>query len=136
MVDKENKEKPYICTIKNQEEIKYAQDALYVLSGKWRMPIIIALYNGLRRYRDIARNIPGITFTMLSKDLQLMELNKLIIRTEDPDFPKTVEYMLTDYCKSLYPIVENLIAWGKEHRQVIRMVNPTENKNIIIEPKD
>ncbi|MET4137781.1 helix-turn-helix domain-containing protein [Pedobacter sp. UYP1] len=126
MAGEENKEKPYICTVKNQEEIKYAQDALYVLSGKWRMPIIVALYNGLRRYRDIARNIPGITFTMLSRDLQSMELNKLVIRIEDPDFPKTVEYMLTDYCKSLYPIVESLIDWGKQHRQVIRMVNPTE----------
>lgn len=78
-----NKEKPYICTIKSQEEIKYAQDALYILSGKWRMPIIIVLYNGLRRYSDIARNIPGITFTMLSKDLQLMELNKLVVINPD-----------------------------------------------------
>ena len=119
MREKEIKEEQYICTVKNQEEITHAQDALYVLSGKWRMPIIIALYNGLYRYRDIARYIPGITFAMLSKDLKLMELNKLIVRTEDPDFPKTVEYRLTEYCQSLYPIVESLIDWGKQHRQVI-----------------
>jgi len=116
-MDKEKKS--YICTIENQEEIIYAQDALYVLSGKWRMPIVIVLYNGIYRYREIARNIPGITFTMLSKELQLMELNNLVLRTEDPDFPKTVEYRLTEYCESLYPIVEILITWGKQHRKII-----------------
>ena len=119
MREKEIKEEQYICTVKNQEEITHAQDALYVLSGKWRMSIIIALYNGLYRYRDIARSIPGLTFAMLSKELKLMELNKLVVRIEDPDFPKTVEYRLTEYCQSLYPLVENLINWGKNHRKVI-----------------
>ena len=123
----ENKEQPYICTIKSQTEIKYAQDALYVLSGKWRMPIIIAIYNGLHRYREIARSIPGITFSMLSKDLQLMELNKLIERIEDPDFPKTVEYRLTPYCESLYPVIENLIDWGKLHRRAITIADTQQN---------
>lgn len=119
MSNEENKGTRYICTVKNQEEIKYAQDALYVLNGKWRMPVIIALYNGLHRYREIAQSIPGITFTMLSKELKVMELNNLVLRIEDPDFPKNVEYKLTDYCESLYPIVESLIGWGKQHRKVI-----------------
>lgn len=109
----------YICTISQQDEINFAQDALYVLSGKWRMPIIISLYNGLWRYREIARSIPGITFAMLSRELQIMELNNLVQRFEDPDFPKSVKYKLTDYCQSLYPVIENLIEWGKGHHQAL-----------------
>lgn len=116
----EEKPSTYICNTTNQADIKYAMDALYVLHGKWRMPVIIALYNGHYLYRDIARNIPGITFAMLSKELQLMELNKLILRIEDPDFPKDVQYRLTPYCESLYPLVEQLIGWGKNHRAVIK----------------
>ena len=112
---------PAICTVKEQADIRFAQDALYVLSGKWRLAIVIALHNGLRRYRDIARNVPGITFTMLSRELKLMELNNLVTRIEDPDFPKTVDYCLTDYSWSLYPIVESLVAWGKQHRDAIRV---------------
>lgn len=119
MTTEESNRRPYICTMKNEEDIKYGQDALYVLSGKWRMPVVLALYNGLRRYREIAQSIPGITFAMLSKELQLMELNNLVLRIEDPDFPKHVEYELTDYCESLYPIMESLISWGKQHRKVI-----------------
>lgn len=73
------------------------------------MPVIITTYNGNYRYREIARNIPGIRFSVLSKELHLMGLNKLIVRTKDPDFPKNVEHKLTTYCESLYPLVERLI---------------------------
>lgn len=107
-----------ICTVEDQKDIRYAQDALYVLNGKWRMSIIIALDNGITQYRDIARYISGITFSMLSRELKFMERNNLITRTADPDFPKTVSYGLTEYCKSLYPIVKTLIIWGKAHRKV------------------
>lgn len=116
----ENEITPYICTIKNQEEIKYAQDAIYILGGKWRMPVIISIYNGNHRYREIAKSIPGITFSMLSRELEMLQLNKLAIRKEDPDFPKDVTYYLSAYCESLYPLVEILIEWGKIHRKVIR----------------
>ncbi|MFD2825263.1 winged helix-turn-helix transcriptional regulator [Leeuwenhoekiella polynyae] len=109
-----------ICNIKNQTEIKYAQDTLYVLNGKWRLLVFIAIYNGNHRYRQIAKNVPNITFAMLSKELKLMELNKLILRSEDPDFPKDVMYTLTPYSESLYPLVEHMIAWGKEHRDHIK----------------
>ncbi|SHE38965.1 winged helix-turn-helix transcriptional regulator [Pedobacter caeni] len=111
--------KPYLCNYKDKEDIKYAADALYVLSGKWRMYVIIAIYNGNHRYREIARSISGITFAMLSRELESMALNKLIIRTEDPDFSKDVKYTLSAYCQSIYPLVESLIDWGKQHRNVI-----------------
>lgn len=120
MEKKEIAQPPYICTIKDQADIRFAQDAFYVLNGKWRMSIAIALYNGVYRYREIARAVPGLTFTMLSRELKLLELNNLVTRTEDPDFPKTVEYRLTDYAQSLYPIVESLVAWGKQHRVELR----------------
>ncbi|MGY0041021.1 hypothetical protein [Pedobacter sp. NJ-S-72] len=49
--------KPYLCTYKDKEDIKFATDTLYVLSGKWRMYVIVAIYNGHHRYREIAKNI-------------------------------------------------------------------------------
>lgn len=123
MTMEENKRRPYICTTLDEKEIRFAQDALYVLSGKWRMPVVLALHNGLCRYREIAQSIPGITFSMLSKELQIMELNNLVQRSEDPDFPKNVEYRLTAYCESLYPIVESLVNWGRAHRKEISANN-------------
>ncbi|RYE44756.1 MAG: transcriptional regulator [Sphingobacteriales bacterium] len=83
------------------------------------MLVIIAIYNGHHRYREIAQNVPGITFAMLSKELKVMELNKLVNRKEDPDFSRQVEYTLTDYCQSIYPLIEHLISWGRSHRRAI-----------------
>ncbi|MFD2286251.1 winged helix-turn-helix transcriptional regulator [Pedobacter petrophilus] len=117
----------YICTVKQQDDIKFAQDALYVLTGKWRMQIIISIYNGQHRYREIARYLPGLSFAMLSRELQIMELNVLVSRTEDPDFPKQVSYTLTDYCQSLYPLINNLISWGREHRETIKLTHQQNN---------
>lgn len=106
--------------VRNQsEEVQALQDTIYVLGGKWRLPIINSICNGNKRFREIERSIPGITTRMLSRELRDMELNKLITRTVYPDSPVLVEYESTDYCKSFGPIILEMIRWGKEHRKVV-----------------
>jgi len=100
-------------------EMKYIHDTLYVISGKWKMLIIVSLRNGNTRYREIAKSIPGITFRMLSKELKEMELNKLISRTVYDELPVLIEYKLTPYAKTLWPLLTEMIRWGKQHRAVI-----------------
>lgn len=102
------------------EEIQALQDTIYVIGGKWRLPIINSICNGNKRFREIERSIPGITTRMLSKELKEMELNKLIKRTVYADTPALVEYTSTDYCKSFAPVILAMIAWGKKHRKKIR----------------
>ena len=103
-----------------QEEIQALQDTLYVVGGKWRLPVINSICNGNTRFREIERSIPGITTRMLSRELKAMEQNKLITRTADPDSPMQVAYTSTPYCKTIGPIIQAMIAWGKEHRKVIK----------------
>lgn len=102
------------------EEVQALQDTIYVIGGKWKLPIINSICNGNRRFREIERSIPGITTRMLSRELKEMELNKLVKRVEDPDLPTKVEYMSTEYCKSFGGIILEMIRWGKEHRKKIR----------------
>ncbi|KAA2242005.1 helix-turn-helix transcriptional regulator [Chitinophaga agrisoli] len=104
---------------KQAEEIQALQDTIYVVGGKWRLPIINSICNGNKRFRDIQRSIPGITTRMLSRELKEMELNKLINRTVYADTPVTVEYTSTDYCYSFGPIILAMIDWGKKHRKKI-----------------
>jgi DNA-binding HxlR family transcriptional regulator len=113
------KEENLNCTKKDQENMKYIQDTLYVLSGKWKMLIMVSLTNGNTRYREIAKSIPKITFRMLSKELKEMELNKLVTRTVYGETPVIVDYELTEYCKTLWPILHEMIKWAKHHRTVI-----------------
>lgn len=101
------------------DEIRALQDALYVVGGKWKLPIINAICNGHKRFREIERSIPGITTRMLSKELKELEMNQLITRTVYPDAPVLVEYAATDYCKTFGAIVFELIKWGKAHQTIV-----------------
>lgn len=103
-----------------QEEVQALQDTIYVLGGKWKLPIINSLCNGNSRFREIERSIPGITTRMLSRELKDMETNQLIKRTVDPDIPSMIAYSPTDYCRSFGDIILEMIKWGKAHRELIK----------------
>jgi DNA-binding HxlR family transcriptional regulator len=103
-----------------QEEVQALQDTIYVLGGKWKLPIINSLCNGNHRFREIERSIPGITTRMLSRELKDMEANQLIRRTVDPDIPSMITYSPTDYCHSFGDIILEMIKWGKAHRELIK----------------
>jgi DNA-binding HxlR family transcriptional regulator len=106
-----------------EQKIKYVQDTLYVVSGKWKLPILIAMNNGNRRFRDIQRAVPNITTKVLSKELKDLEINKLVIRSVYDSYPVVIEYTVTPYCKSLTPLVDEMIIWGRNHRQKISETN-------------
>lgn len=101
------------------EEVRALQDTIYVIGGKWRLPIINSICNGNKRFREIERSIPGITTRMLSRELKEMELNKIIKRTVYPDSPVLVEYESTEYCTTFGNIILEMIKWGIEHRKMI-----------------
>jgi DNA-binding HxlR family transcriptional regulator len=93
------------------------RDALDVLSGKWKLPIIISLSFGTKRFTQIARDIPSITDKMLSKELRDLEMNDLVKRTVHDTMPVVIEYSMTPYGKSLQKVIEELRAWGLQHRK-------------------
>src|SRR6476620_8241442 len=95
------------------------RDALDILSGKWKLPIIIALSFGNRRFSELARQIPGITDKMLSKELRELEMNELVKRTVYDALPVIVEYSMTAYGKTLEKLIEALQEWGMKHRKRI-----------------
>ena len=95
------------------------RDALDILSGKWKLPILISLSFGNKRFKQIAREIPNITDKMLSKELRDLEMNQLVKRTVYDTLPVTVEYSMTTYGKSLEKVIEELAKWGMQHRKRI-----------------
>ncbi|GAB4022788.1 hypothetical protein GCM10028808_71360 [Spirosoma migulaei] len=100
-----------------RQEVQALQDTIYVIGGKWKLPIINSICNGNRRFREIERSIPGITTRMLSRELKEMEANGLILRTVIPTMPVGVVYTSTDYCQSFGSIILEMINWGKQHRE-------------------
>ena len=101
-------------------EIQALQDTIYVIGGKWKLPIMNSICNGNKRFREIERSIPGITTRMLSRELKEMELNKLIKRNVYAETPVLIEYVATDYCKTFGPIIMAMINWGIAHKKKIK----------------
>jgi DNA-binding HxlR family transcriptional regulator len=93
------------------------RDALDILSGKWKLPIIISLSFGNKRFKQMAHEIPGITDKMLSKELRDLELNEMVKRTVYDSVPVIVEYSMTSYGKTLQKVIDELRNWGVQHRK-------------------
>ena len=95
------------------------QDALDLISGKWKIKVISVLLYGKKNFSDLQRQIDGLGAKMLSKELQDLEVNGIITRTVNATKPITVSYELTSYGHTLEPIIKALADWGTEHRHKI-----------------
>lgn len=96
-----------------------SRDALEVIQGKWRVPIIISLTYGNKRFGEIKSDIEDISPKMLSQELKELEANKLIIRTLYDSMPVAVEYSLTPLGKSLTKLLDELLEWGIHFRKEV-----------------
>lgn len=113
---------PEVCN----QHVVAVKDALYVLNGKWKLPLIIALTDGPKRFNEIQRALVDITPKILSKELKELELNEFVERRVFSTTPVTVTYELTPYSRTLDNVVEALKNWGRQHRE--RIVNNRKSK--------
>jgi DNA-binding HxlR family transcriptional regulator len=95
-------------------------DALYAIGGKWKLPIIIALRDGNKRFNELQRTIAGISAKVLSNELKELELNGFVRRNVYTKMPVVVEYELTEYSNTLGEVLHALREWGAKHRNKIR----------------
>jgi len=95
------------------------KDALEALEGRWKLLILFSLSSGPRRFKQIAKEVAGITDKTLSKELKHLEANKLVKRQVYDTFPPTVEYSITSHGQSLEKVMDELHYWGLAHRKEI-----------------
>ena len=72
------------------DKIKFVQGTLYIINGKWKMPILSSMYYGNKRFRDIHRSIPKITTRVFSKELKELEANQLKKSNVHDTFPALI----------------------------------------------
>ena len=97
------------------------EDSLYVIGGKWKLKVIIALREqGNMRFNELQRTIAGISARVLSNELKELEMNGFIKRKVYTTSPVVIEYELTDYSNSLNNVLQALIDWGTMHRNKIK----------------
>lgn len=100
-------------------------DTLNVISGKWKLPILgTLLLFDKKRFTEIQKDIPKITPRMLSKELKNLEINGIVKRTVYDTTPVSVEYELTESAKSLGEVLDKMLEWGLQHRELVMKKKP------------
>ena len=99
------------------------ENALKLIGGKWKIPIIHHLSKKKLRFGQIKKLLNQITQQMLSKQLKEMEIDGLINRKVYSIVPPKVEYSLTDFGKSVLPILDSLYSWSVKKNKVITWVD-------------
>lgn len=125
-MEKNSKNRPHPDVCKST--LAPIQDALYVLNGKWKLPILVAMLEGNTRFGDIRRVLDKIAPKVLSHELKELELHGFITRTVIDSTPVVVNYELTDYSDSLEPVIAALRDWGVQHRErIVSQMNKESN---------
>lgn len=84
-----------------------------IIGGKWKTVILFHLIGGPLRYNELRKKMTGVTERTLSLQLKKLEADKVIERkvyTTKP--PLRVEYALTDFGKTLIPLLNAIAEWG------------------------
>lgn len=85
------------------------------IGGKWKSVVLWYLKNKTLRFAEIKKCIPDITEKMLSIQLKTLEESGLIKREvygKKP--PIRVEYSLTEFGKTLIPVLNAVAKWGRD----------------------
>ena len=104
---------PKILKFKGNEYPCCASLTMGVIGGKWKTVILFHLMNEKLRYNELRKSMPTVTERTLSLQLKALEKDGLINRkvyTSKP--PLKVEYSLTDFGKTLIPLIKSIADWG------------------------
>lgn len=93
-----------------------------VLYGKWKIRIIWFIYQGNLRPSELQRKIPDVTRRVLNVQLKELEGHEMITKKIFPVMPPRVEYNLSDFGKTLIPLISFIGLWGDEHQERLRRV--------------
>ena len=90
---------------------------LSVIGGKWKPIILFVIKDEKKRFGEIKKIITAISQKMLTQQLRELEEDGIVHRKVYPVVPPKVEYSMTDYGRTLTPILDAMEAWGESHRK-------------------
>ena len=91
-----------------------------VLFGNWKIRLLWFVNEGHQRPSELQRKIPDASRRVLNIQLKELEEHGLVSKIIYPVVPPKVEYSLTDFGKTLIPVISALGNWGDEHEALLR----------------
>ena len=101
--------------LESDSGIMPVHEYIRVIGGKWKPEILWFLRKGPLRFGELMKKVPGITQVTLTKNLRELEADGIVIRTIFPEIPPRVEYRLTGFGESVFPVLDVISAWGRRY---------------------
>jgi DNA-binding HxlR family transcriptional regulator len=89
--------------------------ALAAIGGKWKLIIVYWLAESPKHFAALRKAMPSISQKVLTQQLRELMNDGLVNREPKGAVPAPVEYSLTDYGRSVLPLVEDVRLWGRGH---------------------
>jgi DNA-binding HxlR family transcriptional regulator len=96
---------------------------LSLIDGKWKGVILFHLLDGIMRFNEIRRRVPGVTQRTLTNQLRDLEADGLINRKVYAQVPPKVEYTLSERGRTLEPVLIALKQWGDANLGLFKTSN-------------
>jgi DNA-binding HxlR family transcriptional regulator len=122
------KDKSYVYKIDDKIYHCAMDVTMDFIGGKWKTVVLRYLRNKTLRFGELKKLIPDLTEKMLCIQLKKLEEDGLVKRKVFAEVPLKVEYSLTDFGKTLSPLIESIAKWG-------RTLGETKGKLIEIKKK-
>ena len=91
---------------------------LACLKGKYKIPLLIYLKHGPKRYTQVRKKFPQCSERILIKQLKELVNEKIVDKTiTGKKAPLTTNYCLSEYGFSLCNIIQDMWEWGEAHHK-------------------
>ncbi|APH67438.1 MULTISPECIES: winged helix-turn-helix transcriptional regulator [Bacillus] len=101
------------------------ETTLDIIGGKWKGILLYHLIDGKKRFNEFRRLYPKITQRMLTLQLRELERDGVIHREVYKQVPPKVEYSLTEFGRTLEPVILHMKDWGEKYRDRINKIETT-----------
>lgn len=102
------------------------ETTLSVIGGLWKPLILYHLMSGKKRFMELSRLTPQATQRMLTLQLRELEADGVVTRRVFAEVPPRVEYAVTDFGRTLVPVLGALREWGERYRVERQGLPPRE----------
>ena len=100
------------------KKIKYPIElVVFLLGDKWKFIILCKLLKGTKRFGELEKSIGNISSKVLTQQLKDLEVFGFVSRKTYDQIPPRVEYSVTEFGKTLIPIMKSMFVWGMEYRK-------------------
>ena len=113
----------------SQNEIYWKENCgiaftLAMIGGRWKINILTFLLNEEKlRYSELKNRLVGVSERMLIAKLKELEKDNLVNRIVHHQVPPKVEYKISEYGKTLAPVLKAMALWGEKHRELKETVS-------------